>query len=454
MAEVTLADQWLNQLDQNTGTEAASVSTAPASSFADQWLQQVPDVAKSKQPDAVASNLASEELQQGPPTGFGTVRASLPGRFSQGMADPGMGALQLLTTIPGIDKSGILKQAQARDLKFQGIDVPEGLLVRSPDEIVRQNEMQYQGARQATGQEGFDTARLAGNLASPINLGIGSKIPQGVSWLARLGYGMLGGGISGGLQPVTSGDFWTDKALQTGAGTIGGGPGGLLGKSISASASKAANIERSVAENAARQAASDTASARSAAGTAAQNAYRQLEHLRELGVLRGLTPEEAQVAAQLENELAQKAREKLLPAAAEKEATAGAYKKAMETEAERAAQLATDKLGMGEIKSQIMARAKRYGPAALIGGGLGYYFTPGDKTENALFGVGAGIGSGVTAGLYLRPMMRSMVTLSKNPAVQYGVTSRVGKLPFNDPRVPATFGLLSSRLGPGGLLAE
>lgn len=71
------------------------------------------------------------------------------------------------------------------------------------DAMTSQNEREYQAAREAQGREGFDATRLAGNVASPVNLALGARVPQAVSLAGKMGYGAATGGAMGALQPVT-----------------------------------------------------------------------------------------------------------------------------------------------------------------------------------------------------------------------------------------------------------
>lgn len=251
-----------------------------------------------------------------------------------------------------------------------------------------------------------------------------------------VGASLIGAGM-GGLQPTAEGESrLMNAAVGAGAGLAGYGLGKGLNKAVSAASSKVSGIERKVAERAAADAAAETASARSAAGNAAQNAYRQLEHLRELGAMRALTPDEALIAANLEKELASKAMEKLVPAVAQKESTAAAFKEALETEGKRAADLTANRLSGSEVKSQIMARVKRYGPAAL-GGFIGNMIFP---------GLGGTVG-GIATGLTLRPALRSVVNLSKNPAVQHQMLSPLANSGLlSNSNLPRTLGLLGPSL--------
>jgi hypothetical protein len=264
-----------------------------------------------------------------------------------------------------------------------------------------------------------------------------AAIPFGMAGSGLKAAGAVGGGY-GVLQPSTSEkgmDIVKDKAMSglVGAGSAMGGQL-LTNKLLGGVTGKMSDIEQKVADKAAKFAASETASARSAAGNAAQNAYRQLEHLRELGANPMLTPQQKVLVAQLERELAEKSAEKLGPAAALKQETSQAYSEAMQTEAERAAKYAAEKLSGDEVKQQVMARLKRYGPAAL-GGIAGNMIFP---------GLGGAVG-GAATGLVLRPALRSMVNLSKNPAVQHGLLSGVqGGLNASGPAIPA-MGLLGSQ---------
>jgi len=249
------------------------------------------------------------------------------------------------------------------------------------------------------------------------------------------------GSAFGLTRPVENTQTALDVVKGKGANAVIGGvtsAGGQWGanKILSGVSNKLASIEQKVSDKAAQVAASDTASARSAAGSAAQAAYKQLEHLRELGVNRPLTEAEQLTFNSLERELAEKALEKLMPAAAMKESTSAAYKEAMQTEAERAAQYATDKLSGNEVKQQIMARLLRYGPA--VAGGL---------VGNMIFpGLGGAVG-GAATGLTLRPAIRSMANLLKNPAVQHNLLSPVkdsGSL--SSPMMPTASALLGMQL--------
>lgn len=221
------------------------------------------------------------------------------------------------------------------------------------------------------------------------------------------GAALIGAGLSA-LQPTATGESRLNNTL------IGGGlgAGGALaakgiGKGLDAAKGRMANLAAKVEAKAAADAAAETASARSYAGNAAQNAYKQMQVLASKAEQGALSPDEAAVWKSLQEEYLRKAQEKLIPAATAKEVSAKAFKEAIDTEAERASALAADRLSGKEAKNQVMARLKRYGPAA-VGGALG----------GMAFG-GAGAVAGVPIGLYLRPALHATARMMKNPAVQY-----------------------------------
>ena len=307
----------------------------------------------------------------------------------------------------------------------------------------------WEGAKQFVGkgdQQAIENNKIMEDEA-PIGALAGNVALTAVPF-AKAGSGFKAAGTVGagfGLAQPVSGEqslsnILQGKAINTGLGGLSSAAGQFLAnKALSGVSGALSGIREKVKDKAAQFAASETASARGVAGNAAQNAYRQLEHLRELGANRALTDAEAMTVKTLERELAEKTLEKLMPAAALKESTAAAYKEAMETEADRAAKYAADKLSGTEAKQQFMARLKRYGPAA-AGGIIGNMLLP---------GLGGSVG-GAATGLVLRPAIRSMVNLSKNPAVQHGMLSPFenSKL-FTSPAFP-----ISSLLTAEGLLGQ
>lgn len=97
--------------------------------------------------------------------------------------------------------------------------VPEGGL----NAKIAQDEQAYQGARSAAGREGFDAARLAGNVATSAAIPGSTLARVPASMAARAGIGAVQSGALSALQPVTEGDFWSEKGKQVGTGAVTGG---------------------------------------------------------------------------------------------------------------------------------------------------------------------------------------------------------------------------------------
>lgn len=280
------------------------------------------------------------------------------------------------------------------------------------DAMRRENEL----AQKNHGAE-YLTGNIAGGLSTaPLLPGAGAKTfaqmlkaGAGVGAAAGLGSSnadLLEGEVGGALADTALGGV-----LGAGAGALGYGVGKLGSKIASYAKGKIKKVEDGVQVASKEEAAAATASAKSTAGTSAQDAYKQLEHLRELNRVGKLTPEEKLVFDQLSEELGQKAQEKLIPAATRKAAKKAEYDEAIASEAQRAEKIAAEKLSGGEFGRQVMARVKRYGlPAAggAVLGGLGL------GPAGAL----GGAALGGALGNNFRPMMHSLLRLGKSPVVQ------------------------------------
>ena len=153
----------------------------------------------------------------------GNLRGSAIGGAMQGAADLGVGALQLAANAVGMG-DGINKK-------------------------IAEKEKEYQDARASAGREGFDAARMAGNVAMTLPFGGIGAPAQGASMAARIGTGAAQGGAMAALNPVTNGgeNFWSDKGQEVMSGAVGGGVmapvAGALGRIISPNASKNADIK-------------------------------------------------------------------------------------------------------------------------------------------------------------------------------------------------------------------
>lgn len=165
------------------------------------------------------------------PTSGERLLSSIPGRMLKGMKDPVDASAQMLPRALSSVVSGFGSFPNAAS------DWLDSESKRVSNEI-RSSESEYQTARWKAGQHGIDGARLTGNVASPVNIAVASRLPAAASTLGRIGTGALGGGVGGLLQPVTdatdaegSPSFAARKAGQVLTGTIGGSLlGPILGK--------------------------------------------------------------------------------------------------------------------------------------------------------------------------------------------------------------------------------
>lgn len=146
--------------------------------------------------------------------------ASGPMRFLKGLKDPIDAGAQLL--------SHAVPQGAIDTINEYGgkIGLPKFLSAAEMDADIKNSDAQMQAARQATGQDGMDVARLAGNVLSPVNAGLGAALPVMRGTTAALAAkGALAGAAGAAAQPVidNQGDFSTEKLKQAALGAAAGG---------------------------------------------------------------------------------------------------------------------------------------------------------------------------------------------------------------------------------------
>lgn len=184
------------------------------------------------------------------PTAAQKMQSSLPMRIIQGLRDPiDAGAQMLSRAVPDsvIDILDAIP-AKLRASKSPMVSSLANAYLADPrpqaiDQNIRETEQSYQEARQATGQQGFDGGRLAGNVLSPANAAIARFIPGGamgsVPKMAATGAAL--GAAGGTLTPVSDEagqqNFVASKAAQAGSGALAGAlltP--VIGKALQAAA--------------------------------------------------------------------------------------------------------------------------------------------------------------------------------------------------------------------------
>jgi hypothetical protein len=137
--------------------------------------------------------------------------------FLQGLQDPRDALSQILTRAGGA--VGIPGSADAA--RWWDAD------------IKARNEAYKRDVR--GGQDDFDFGRFGGNALITAPLSAATPVSGGV--LPAMGTSAITSGLTAALQPVTQGDFGTEKAKQVlagaGAGAVAGGAANLLGRMIS-----------------------------------------------------------------------------------------------------------------------------------------------------------------------------------------------------------------------------
>lgn len=178
-------------------------------------------------------------------------------RIGQGIRDPIDAGAQLLTHVlpQGIvdkgnqlnnwlaDKTGLVGKIPENNINALIAGQKGGL-----DAKISQDEQAYQQRRQAAGQSGLDAYRLLGNIISPANLAIASRIPAGATLAQKIGAGIAGGaGLNATTQPVIgaenpSTNFPMEKAKQAAIGAATGPLGQIMGAGLNRIISPKASV--------------------------------------------------------------------------------------------------------------------------------------------------------------------------------------------------------------------
>jgi len=161
-------------------------------------------------------------------------------RFAQGIRDPIDAGAQVLANIAPSSVENAVNAANNYIAEKTGLlgKLPE----RGINQQIAEREKLYQQRR---GDNGLDVTRLAGNILSPMNIAIASKIPVGATFLQKMAAAGAGGaGLNVTGVPVTdeSSNFAEEKAKQA---AIGAGFG-LLGQAATSGVSRAISPKASV----------------------------------------------------------------------------------------------------------------------------------------------------------------------------------------------------------------
>ena len=171
---------------------------------------------------------AEQEAEQGTPTPRTTIdkktgpEKSALSRFAHGLIDPINEAatmlpkgLQAVTSLGGKYPNPVSNFYGSEASRVQDLN--------------KAGEAEYKAAN--TGLQGTDVARLAGNVLSPTNLAVASKIPMVLRGAEAIKAGAAAGAVGGatGQSDVNAPDYWANKAIETAKGAgIGAGTSGVI----------------------------------------------------------------------------------------------------------------------------------------------------------------------------------------------------------------------------------
>lgn len=143
------------------------------------------------------------------------------GAFMGAIRDPLDAGAQML--VRGVrSASGLIPDALGGETARRFMDEQ----VADVDRLVRTANQEYDESRVLAGREGFDAARLAGNIASPANIPVARLMGGASSMLQLAGRGAAAGAAGAALQPVVNqrgqADFWASKGGQALGGAVAG----------------------------------------------------------------------------------------------------------------------------------------------------------------------------------------------------------------------------------------
>ncbi|CAB5194419.1 hypothetical protein UFOVP176_5 [uncultured Caudovirales phage] len=153
------------------------------------------------------------QITQSSPTDVNT--GEIKSGFAMGLKDPISGGAQLLPR-------GLEAVTSLGGLAPNPVSQFFGSEAKRVDQMVKAEQDKYAQQRAASGQEGLDLGRIAGNVINPANAVAGVRAAP-----------VLAGAIQGALTPTTeTGDFAAEKAGQVATGAIGGQLGSVAAKAV------------------------------------------------------------------------------------------------------------------------------------------------------------------------------------------------------------------------------
>lgn len=179
-----------------------------------------PDGATQEQVLAYAQ--AQFQQPQAEPTLEQKVLASAPARLVKGMKDPidalaqlAPRGLSLVSSLGGLNPNPVSRWLDSEASRV--------------DKLNHEGNAQYETARSATGSDGVDLSRMAGNVLSPANAAVAARLPAAAATLGRAGVGALGGTVGDAMAALAARFPAAATTLgRAGVGALSGAVGGAM----------------------------------------------------------------------------------------------------------------------------------------------------------------------------------------------------------------------------------
>ena len=118
--------------------------------------------------------------------------------------------------ISGVGHGAVRSLLGIGQLSEKGVGLITGGKADTIDKLIARIDASRASERKALGVEGYDWPQLAGEVLGP-TIAVGAVAPA-ASWLGRIAQGAGKGAVAALSQPVTSENYWTEKAKQAGVG--------------------------------------------------------------------------------------------------------------------------------------------------------------------------------------------------------------------------------------------
>lgn len=204
-----------------------------------------PDGASEQDAIAYVQGLNTKKVDM-PAPGASSLKGSAAGGAFMGLRDAVDAGAQLLRrAVPeGVGKA---VDSVGNYLAEAGLPVARSNGVAGVDQIVKGANREYEDSRKLAGRDGVDLARIAGNVANPVN----RIVPMGAATTAGVaGRAALQGAVSGLATPVLNTDsFGLNKAAQVGLGAATGAAGGYVADKAIKGVSRAVDKARAAARS-------------------------------------------------------------------------------------------------------------------------------------------------------------------------------------------------------------